>query len=36
MDEETQMANFSYLECRKEDEVPDFVIEAFGYGLEKG
>jgi hypothetical protein len=30
MDEETQTVNFSYLECREEDGVPDFVVEKIG------
>lgn len=36
LEEEIQTIRFKCLDCGKEDEVPDFVVDEFGYGLEKG
>ncbi|MCO7127381.1 hypothetical protein NIE88_16555 [Sporolactobacillus shoreicorticis] len=36
LNEEMPVVAFECLDCGKEDEVPDFVVEEFGYDLKKG
>ncbi len=35
-DEEFITITFKCIDCHKEDEVPDFVVEEFAYDLKKG
>ncbi|MCD8508853.1 MAG: Hsp33 family molecular chaperone HslO [Bacillus sp. (in: Bacteria)] len=35
-EEDTEVVIFRCIDCKKEDEVPGFIIDEFSYDLEKG